>query len=336
MKLYPEKLPEQLSRGALAPVYLIAGDEPFQVGEAADAVRAAARAQGFDNREVFFAERGFDWNTLAAASASMSLFAEKRLLEVRLPTGKPGDAGAKALMEFAERPPEDTVLMVLSARVDKRAKWVTALEKAGALVEIWPIERERLPGWIQQRLKKAGLNADREAAQLLADRVEGNLLAAAQEIDKLVLLLNGKTATAEAVRAAVSDSARYDVFDLVDAALAGQAGRALHILDGLRSEGVEPVLIVWALAREIRNNLSLAFRVASGESVSRVTAEIWPKKRQPVVARALERANVRQWERLLLEAALADRKVKGASRGDAWAALERLVAALSGQVLTAA
>lgn len=332
MKLYPEKLAEHL-RQPLAPIYLLAGDEPLQLGEAADAIRAAARAQGYSSREVFFAERGFDWQALRAAGESLSLFAERRLLELRLPTGKPGDAGAAMLTEFAARPPEDTVLLVISARVDKKNKWVGALEKAGVFIEFWPIEAAQLPRWIEARMASRGLAADREAAQLLADRVEGNLLAAAQEIDKLALLVSGK-ADAEAVREAVADSARFDIFQLTDAALAGDAPRALRMLGALRGEGVEPVLVIWALAREIRQLAEMAFKVAGGTPAARVAGNVWPKKRQPLFVRALERLPVKAWERLLLEAALVDRQVKGARPGDTWQSLERLVAAMAGSPLS--
>ncbi|HLU62126.1 MAG TPA: DNA polymerase III subunit delta, partial [Gammaproteobacteria bacterium] len=242
-------------------------------------------------------------------------------------------AGAAMLTEFAARPPEDTVLLVISARVDKKNKWVGALEKAGVFIEFWPIEAAQLPRWIEARMASRGLAADREAAQLLADRVEGNLLAAAQEIDKLALLVSGK-ADAEAVREAVADSARFDIFQLTDAALAGDAPRALRMLGALRGEGVEPVLVIWALAREIRQLAEMAFKVAGGTPAARVAGNVWPKKRQPLFVRALERLPVKAWERLLLEAALVDRQVKGARPGDAWQSLERLVAAMAGSPLS--
>ncbi len=333
MKLYADRLAGHL-KGALAPVYLLCGDEPLQLGEAADAVRAAARREGYASREVFFAERGFDWQALRSAGESLSLFAERRVLELRLPTGKPGDAGAKMLVEFAARPPEDTVLLVISGKVDKKNKWVAALEKAGVFVEVWPIEGAQLPRWIQDRMAAAGLAADRDAAQLLADRVEGNLLAAAQEIDKLALLLQGRQADVDAVRDAVADSARFDIFQLADVALAGDAVRALRMLDALRAEGTEAVLVSWALAKEIRSLAEMSFKLAGGQSVERLVASVWPKKRQPVVARALQRFSVKVWERLLLEVALIDRQVKGMRRGDAWQSLERLVAAMAGSPLS--
>lgn len=334
MKLYPDKLASHLNSASLAPIYLLSGDEPLQVGEAADAVRAAARERGYASREVFFVERSFDWQALRSAGESLSLFAEKRVLELRLPTGKPGDVGAKMLVEFAERPPEDTVLLVISGKVDKKNKWVKALENAGVFVEYWPLDIAQLPRWIEERMARAGIAADREAAQLLADRVEGNLLAAAQEIDKLALLLAGSRADAQAVRGAVADSARFDIFQLADVALAGDAARALRMLDALRAEGMEPVLVGWSLAREIRMLAEMSFKVAGGLSADRASANVWPKKRQPIVARALQRFPVRAWERLLLEVALVDRQIKGMRRGDPWQNIERLVSAMAGKPLS--
>lgn len=334
MKLFPEKFAAHLQAGNLASIYLLAGDEPLQVGEAADAVRDVARRNGYASREVFFVERGFDWQALRSAGESLSLFAEKRVLELRLPTGKPGDVGAKMLVEFAERPPEDTILLVTSGKVDKKNKWVGALEKAGVFVEYWPLDAARLPQWIEDRMARAGIASDREAARLLADRVEGNLLAAAQEIDKLALLLAGSSADANAVREAVADSARFDVFQLADVALSGDAARSLRMLDALRAEGVEAVLVSWSLAREIRLLAELAFKVAGGQSAERASAGVWPKKKQPMVIRALQRFPVKAWERLLLEVALVDRQIKGMRRGDPWQNIERLVAAMAGKPLS--
>ncbi|HET9679192.1 MAG TPA: DNA polymerase III subunit delta, partial [Gammaproteobacteria bacterium] len=225
MKIYPEKLQSALQKG-LAPVYLLAGDEILLREEAADAIRAAARSAGYTEREVHFAETGFDWNQLRQTSASLSLFAEKRLIEVRLPTGKPGTQGAKALQDYTANLPEDVILLVSSAKPERTPAWVKALESAGVHVPCWPLPPERLPAWIESRLRSRDLMPDAQAVQLIAQRVEGNLLAAAQEIDKLALLLPPKEPLgAQAVATAVTDSARFDVFKCVDAALIGQARR---------------------------------------------------------------------------------------------------------------
>ena len=254
MKLRFEQLSEHLQQG-LRPIYLLSGDEPLQLGEAADAIRAQARAQGFAEREVMHVEAGFDWNALAAASDTLSLFAEQRLIDLRLPSGKPGKEGGAALAEYAANPPQDTVLLITSGKLDKnaaKAKWYKALDSAGVTLQVWPVEANQLPRWVGQRMRARGLSASPEAAQLLAERVEGNLLAAAQEIEKLLLLYGESSVDAEMVEQGVADSARYDIFELVDTALLGDAPRVARIMEGLHGEGVEPILILWALVREIR------------------------------------------------------------------------------------
>ena len=241
-------------KGDLAPVYFIYGDETLLVNECADAVRAAARQRGYSDRQVFSVESGFDWNSLLAASDSLSLFSERRILELRLPTGKPGKEGAGVLRAYAERPPEDTLLLVVSAKLEpaaRRSKWVRALDKAGVSVPVWPVEPAQLPAWIDRRMRAHGMQPSRDALQLLAERVEGNLLAADQEIEKLYLLHGSGSLDLETVTELVADSARYDIFGLVDAALAGDAVYAQRILGGLRAEGVEPVTQVFPARTEI-------------------------------------------------------------------------------------
>jgi DNA polymerase-3 subunit delta len=332
LKIQPEKLSDHLAEG-LAPVYLVAGDEPLLVMEAADAVRAAARAQAFTERTVFTVGRGFDWHQLAAAGASLSLFAERRLLEVRLPSAKPGKAGEEALAAFAADPPVDTCLMVIGPRLDRSAsnsRWVKALSEAGALVQLWPPEPSKLPAWIAERLRRHGLEATREAARLLADRVEGNLLAAAQEVEKLALLQPaGTRLDEEAIRDAVADSARYDVFTLADAALAGRPDRALRVLSGLRAEGVEPTLVLWALSRELRTLCAIAWALATGSAESEATRGVWPR-RQRLLLGAARRITLPGIHRLLVAAGEADLVIKGQRRGQPWPALTQVVARLSG------
>jgi len=286
MKIFPDKLEDQLKNGLL-PIYFFSGDEPLQLGEAADAVRRAAREQGFTEREVMHAEKGFDWNELLAAGNALSLFAEKRVIDLRLPSGKPGKDGGAALAEYAERPPEDTVLLISSGKVDKRsqsAKWYKALDKVGATLQVWPVDAADMPRWLDQRLRSRGLQPARDAARLIAERVEGNLLAAAQEVDKLVLLNGAGPISAEQVEAAVADSARFDVFGLVDAALLGDASRVTRMLDGLRGEGVEPILVLWALTRELRSLADMAAQIDDGKGIDGVLARVWGKRKEPVKA----------------------------------------------------
>ncbi len=319
MKLRFEQLADHLQQG-LRPVYLLSGDEPLQLGEAADTIRAAARAQGFSEREVMHVEAGFDWNALAAASNNLSLFAEQRLIDLRLPSGKPGKEGGAALASFADNPPPDTVLLVSSGKLDKnaaKAKWYKALDSAGVTLQVWPVEPAQLPRWVQQRMRAKGINASPEAAQLLAERVEGNMLAAAQEVEKLHLLYGEASIDAEMVEQGVADSARYDIFELVDTALLGNAERVARVMEGLRGEGVEPILILWALVRECRAMEEMAWEVEHGASVDAVMKSRWVwQKRQPAVRAGLQRHNQRRWSQLLRRAVRIDRMVKGAEQGN--------------------
>ncbi|HEV2112247.1 MAG TPA: DNA polymerase III subunit delta [Gammaproteobacteria bacterium] len=329
MKLTPERLAGQL-KGALAPVYLIAGDEPLQREESADQIRAAARAQGYTDREVFVAERGFDWQSLLLAGASLSLFATKRILELRLPTGKPGNKGAEALLAYAADPAADTLLLIISdERLEGGASWVSALEKAGVYLQVWPVEPREIPAWVSQRLKSRGLQPTPDAVALIAGRVEGNLLAAAQEVDKLVLLHSTGPLDADAVAEAVSDSARFDAFKLVDAALAGDVPRSVRVLEGLQAEGEEPVLVLGALLRQLKELASLSIEIESGQAPQRVLAGIW-ERRRPLVQTALKRRKARGWQRLLRRAQSADLVMKGRAPGRAWDELLQLTTAMAG------
>lgn len=329
MKITPDRLSGQL-KGALAPVYLVGGDEPLQREESADLVRAAARAQGYADREVFVAERGFDWNALLSASASLSLFASKRIIELRLPTGKPGTKGAEALTAYAADPAADTLLLVIcDERPEGNASWVNALDKAGVYLQVWPVEPREIPAWVSQRLKSRGLQPTPDAVTLIAGRVEGNLLAAAQEVDKLALLHSTGPLDAEAVAEAVSDSARFDAFKLVDAALAGDVPRSVRVLEGLQAEGEEPVMVLGALLRQLKELASLAIEIESGQPPQRVLAGIW-ERRRPLVQTALKRRKAQGWQRLLRRAQTADLVMKGRAPGRAWDELLQLTTALAG------
>ncbi len=333
-QLRPEQLQGQLAKG-LAPVYFIYGDEALLVNECADTVRAATRAQGFSDRQVFSVETGFDWNSLLAASDSLSLFSEQRLLELRLPTGKPGKVGAQVLRDYVERPPEDTVLLIVSGKLEaaaRRSKWVQALDKAGVSVPVWPVGLRELPGWIDARLRRHDMRAGREALQLLADRVEGNLLAADQEIEKLFLLHGPGEVSQDDIERLVTDSARYDIYGLVDIALAGDAAHTQRMLSGLRAEGVDPVLVLWALAREIRSLAGLARDIQGGTPPGQAMAarRVWDK-RKPLVSGVLQRIRGRQWWAMLQRCALIDRIIKGRAAGSAWDELLQLTLRLAGR-----
>lgn len=338
MKLNPAQLGKQL-QGNLAPVYVVSGDEPLLCQEACDSIRAATRQQAFSERQVFNAESNFDWGNLLQAGASMSLFAEKRLLELRVPSGKPGDKGAAALLEYIARPPEDTVLLISLPKLDgstQKTKWAKALIEGQhcQFVQVWPVDAGQLPQWIRQRLAQAGLNATQEAVEMIAVRVEGNLLAAAQEIEKLKLLAEGGQIDASTVHAAVADSARFDVFGLIDAALNGDAAHALRMLGGLRGEGVEPPVILWALARELRLLANIAQQYAQGipleKAFSSARPPVWDKRR-PLVSKALQRHSAARWASLLQDAQRIDAQIKGQAAGDPWNGLSLLTLNICGK-----
>jgi DNA polymerase-3 subunit delta len=333
VKISGDNLPSSLAR-QLQTIYLVSGDEPLLVNEAADAIRATARSQGFVERELHVIERGFDWQGLIAGSRSMSLFAQRKIVEIRMANAAPGEQGADAIVELAEQSSPDTLVLIIAAKLDSRtqgSRWVSAVEKRGVLVQVWPIDLPRLPAWIRERLGRHKLQADAAAASLLAERVEGNLLAAHQEIEKLALLLPPGPITAETVVDAVADSARFDVLQLGEAAMRGQTARALRILEGLRGEDVEPTLVLWAVNKDLQwiaRARNLMRRGQSAESAMN-TLYVW-RPRQAAMGQALSRTNGHTLRNLLLDAERVDRTIKGVEKGNPWLALERLVARLAG------
>ena len=333
MKISGDNLAASLAR-QLQTIYLVSGDEPLLVNEAADAIRATARKQGFEERELHVVERGFDWQGLIANSRSMSLFAQRKIVEIRMANAAPGEQGADAIVELAGEPSPDTLVLIITAKLDGRtqsSRWVSAVEKNGVLVQVWPIDLPRLPAWIRERLGRHKLHADPAAASLLAERVEGNLLAAHQEIEKLALLLPPGPISAETVLDAVADSARFDVLQLGEAAMRGQTARALRILEGLRGEDVEPTLVLWAVNKDLQwiaRARGLMRRGQSAESAMNALY-VW-RPRQNAMGQALSRMNGHTLRNLLLDAERVDRTIKGVEKGDPWLALERLVARLAG------
>jgi len=320
---------KQLAADELKPVYLIAGAEHLLVIEAADALRARAKELGYLERDVLDVDAHFDWNRLADAGQSMSLFASRKLIDLRLPTGKPGKDGAAAIAEFCASPSPDTVLLVTANDWSKKHEgaWSGAIERAGMFVPVWPLKREELPDWIARRAAGRGLAMTADAVALLADRVEGNLLAAAQEIDKLALLHAGRTLDLPTLEASVADDARYDVFRLADAALGGDASRALHIVAGLRAEGEEIIPMLGWMLTQLR---VLARVAATPDPGAALRGErIWPAARESLFRRALKGGGRAHWEQCLAQAGRIDRIAKGRGDGDAWREFERLVAAIA-------
>jgi DNA polymerase-3 subunit delta len=254
MKIRAEQLQSHLSK-ELLPVYVISGDEPLLAQESADAVRLAARNKGFSGREVFHGEGKFDWSQLHNEANALSLFAEKKIIEIRISNGKPGDKGSKALCELCANPSPDNLLLVILPKLERSAqnsKWVKALEAVGAHIQVWPVTGDQLPRWIKQRLLESNITANQQAVEILAERVEGNLLAAVQEIEKLKLLAIEGKVDAIMMSSVVADSARYNLFEFVDKVLAGDAQSAARSLRGLHSEGTDAIPLLWAITRELR------------------------------------------------------------------------------------
>jgi DNA polymerase-3 subunit delta len=340
VKLSGDNLAAALAR-QLAPIYLVTGDEPLLVNEAADAVRASARAAGFTERELHVVERGFDWDALLADSKELSLFTQRKIIELRLPTAAPGEAGAQAIIELASAGSPDNLVLIITGKLDTRtqsARWVSSIEQRGVLVQLWPIELARLGGWIRERLARHQLRADNAAVALLAERVEGNLLAAHQEIEKLALLQSAGALSAEQVLECVADSARFDVLQLGEAAMRGQAARALRILEGLRGEAVDATLALWAVNKDLQWIARAQHLMQRGQSADAAlnTIYVW-RPRQSAMKQALARLNRTQVRKLLLAAERVDRAIKGVLSGvDPWLELEALVAGLSGAWLRSA
>ncbi|MGD2137078.1 MAG: DNA polymerase III subunit delta [Gammaproteobacteria bacterium] len=333
MQLRPEQLEQHLGR-QLAPVYFISGDDPLRVLEAADSVRAAARQQDYTEREVLSVQAGFDWDSLQSEAGNLSLFATRRLIDLRLPTGKPGDAGSRALRAWAERPPEDTLLLITAGKLDpaaRKSKWVKALGQAGVVVFVWPLQVHELPAWVSGRMRRGGLLPTPEAVELLVERVEGNLLACVQEIEKLQLLQGAGPVDAATVTALVADNARFDVFGLVDSALAGDAARGVRILNGLRGEGTVPPVVLWALARELRTLAAVVEAVATGAPLARALAgaRVW-EQRKRLVGGAVRRLDPAVCSAMLRHCARIDRVCKGQAPGSPWDELLQLILKLSG------
>jgi len=331
MQLKAGELEAHLAR-ALAPVYAIHGDEPLLALEAADAVRAAARRRGFAERQVLEPGRSFDWSEFRHAAASLSLFGGRKILELRLPGGKPGAQGAEAIVAYCAQPSAEVVLLVTLPRLDRQGQgsaWFGALAAAGVLVDVYPVDRARLPAWIAERLARQRQRAPREALELLAARVEGNLLAAHQEIQKLALLAPEGEIALETLREAVANVARYDVYAAAEAMLSGDAERYVRILDGLKSEAEAPSLVLWALSEELLALARVQAGLAAGRGIEELLREsrVWGPRQRPMraAAQGVAPAAVR---RALVRAAGVDRAIKGVGAGEPWDELLKLGLAL--------
>ncbi|WP_053979914.1 DNA polymerase III subunit delta [Marinagarivorans algicola] len=320
--------------GTLLPVYIISGDEPLLVQEACDILRQHARAQGFNERELYHTDSSLDWQQLLQSANSMSLFAERKIIEVRSHNSKPNEAGKNALLEYSKNPSPDTLLLLVFPKIERatqNTKWFKAIDAIAGNVQIWPVGAKAFHRWVELRLKSEGLKATADAIGILASKVEGNLLACVQEIQKLKLLNNDGIIDGQTLANAVVDSARYDIFTLVDRATSGDARAAVRTLQGLREEGTEATIILWALAREIRALNALFFVNQQGGNFNSIarTHGIFDK-RLPLVRQALGRLKAGQLRLLLRQCALADRAIKGASKQNIWSLLNDITLMLAG------
>lgn len=333
MWLKAEQLPTALAR-KLAPIYFISGDEPLQSCESADAVRLAAKNAGYENRELLIVDKSFIWGDFLQTAGSISIFSDKKIIDLRMSSGKPGMDGSKALVSYCERLPEDTLLLITSGKVDKstkKSKWLTTLEKHGVAIQTWPLEGADLTQWIGRRMQRRGISTDSKGLGLIASRVEGNLLAANQEIEKLYVLYGQGALTEQKIAAVVADASRYDVFNLVDAALSGRVDRVNKILLGVQHEGIAAQIVLWALSREIRNLINIQQKLESSQPRNSVFMQyqVWDK-RQKLVSGALSRLTRKNLMDTLLIAARTDRQIKGEQQGDSWESLLEIGLKLAG------
>jgi len=314
--------------GEPARAYLVSGDEGLLVGEAADAIRAHVRRKGFDEREVHFIERVADWEGVRASSNNLSLFGARKLIELRLPSGKPGTGGSNAIVDLLAHASPDNVYLMITGKLEREQQssaWVKAFESTGAWLNVWAIEVAKLPQWLRARAAALELTLDDDAVRFIVERTEGNLLAAHQELEKLRLLApdkgKGKSIDLAAVQASIGDSARFDVFQLGEAALGADVPRALRILAGLRSEGVEPTLALWSLNKEIH--------VAWGTTQSGPTRG-WQRP-SAGLENAKRRAAKLPYARLAVRTSRADRMIKGQQSGDAWDEMALIIIEFAGR-----
>lgn len=331
MKIKPEQLAGKLSQTP-APVYLITGDETLLVEESGDLLRQHLFKTGFIERETLYTDGSFKWEYLLECANALSLFAEQKIIELRL-SNKPNKQASEILREYLKNPPPDNVLLIIADKLDAAAKksaWFKAIDQQGIIVEIWPVELQQLPGWINNRARLIGLTLEQDAVQILCERIEGNLLAAKQELDKLNLLHPGQTLTADMVIDSVSDSSRYDIYGLVDAAIQQQVPRSNKIIEVLKQEGTEASVALWAISREIRSLLAIQQGMQDGTPFDTICQKerIWGKRKN-LVGAAAQRIPANTLKLMLSRCFEADQQIKGAP-GDAWLTLTGIVLQLAG------
>ena len=323
MQIKPQQLAGALQKG-LSPVYFFSGEEPQQLGELADAIRKSAKQQDYTSREIFFVDKQFDWKQLNVSADNYSIFADKKIIDLRLPSGTPGTDGAKALTAYCQHLPEDTLLLITAGKINKEAQksaWFQALDKVGCVIQVWPLTGQDLLRCMQDKLQQRGIIAEPAAIKILADRVEGNLLAAAQEIEKLYVLFGASKLNTQQIIDVVADSSRYDVFKLVESALSAHTDKVLKILSSLKAEGIAPAIVLWAITRETR--ILISYKAAQGQGEKDLVLKkngIWGERKQ-LIDSSSKRLSHTELNKILVLGAKADRQIKGQQQGDAWETL---------------
>lgn len=335
MRLRSEQLSDHVQQG-LAPIYLIFGDEQMLVEEASDLIRQQVRKLGADDRQVWHVEGRFNWSEIQWQEQTRSLFASQRLLEIRLPSGAPGKEGGEALRNYVANIAADTTLLIISGKIDARSqksKWFTELDRVGVTIPVWPIDIANLPRWISQRMQQKGLQTNQQISALIAERVEGNLFAAAQEIDKLQLLCPDGKVDEETVLASVADNARFEVFGLMDTVFSGQATKVPRMISRLRDEGLDIMSVFSAVSWSLHRAVDMAIQLDQGARLEQVFASqkppIWEKAR-PMMREVLSRHQRPQWQSFLQQMAKIDQAAKGAYQACPWSLLETLCLQVAG------
>jgi len=330
MNVRPDQLKSVVAKRTY-PVYMVSGDEPLQQMESLDLIRSYLRDNDFSEREVLDVDAQFDWQRLMDEAANMSLFATRRIVELRIPSAKPGRQGSQVLKDYLSRPPEDTVLVINAGKVDgnsKKSAWYKAVEQSGMIVQCWPVAVDKLSAWLQQRFRARDMDADNEVLTYISQHVEGNLLAADQEIEKLYLLLGpGKISYADVAEAVTSQS-RYSVFELVDMMLAGDSKRVIRIITGLKAEGVVPVVVNWALAKDIRLLAQASQDISSADFMLKRSG-VW-QSRIAMFKACMSRHSARSFQLMLKRCSYIDAVSKGMIDSNVWDDIESLCVRMAG------
>ncbi|MBE9560150.1 MAG: DNA polymerase III subunit delta [Proteobacteria bacterium] len=330
MNVRPDQLKSTIAK-SVYPVYMVSGDEPLQQMESLDLIRSHLRQNDFSEREILDVDAQFDWQRLMDEAANMSLFATRRIVEIRLPSAKPGKQGSQALKDYLSRPPEDTVLIINAGKIDgnsKKSAWYKAVDQSGLVVQCWPVPVDKLSHWLMLRFIARDMEADNDVLAYISQHVEGNLLAADQEIEKLYLLLGPGKITYADVAEAVTSQSRYSVFELVDMLLVGNTKRVIKIIAGLKAEGIVPVVVNWALAKDIRLLTQASQDVSSADFMLKRSG-VW-QSRITMFKSCMSRHTPRSFQLMLKRCSYLDAVSKGMIDANVWDEIETLCVRLAG------